>query len=166
MISASGTFAGAAKGSFAADKAIRALYLMSRHSTRPKRSSRVAGSARNSVVSSAVALIDKMTATLEGQICTASQYIAPPSAPIKMPMRGANCPVTRTGSPSEYCAWPQRSRPFALETARRRQRGAQIMTGIRGFVGRHLFRRADSNDAPAVVAALGPQVHDPVGRLD
>ena len=72
MINASGTFAGTAKGSLAADRAISALNLMSRHNTRLK-SSRVAGSARKSVVSTAVAAIDKITATLEGQICAASQ---------------------------------------------------------------------------------------------
>jgi hypothetical protein len=74
MINAGGAFAGTVKGSFAADKAIRALYLISRHSTRLTTSSRVAGNAlRISVVSRAVAAIDRIIATLEGQICAASQ---------------------------------------------------------------------------------------------
>src|ERR1700677_3419474 len=79
---------------------------------------------------------------------------------MSIPINGANGPVTRT--------WyrPGGSCPFALETARRCQRGAQIMTGIRSFVGRHLFGWAAGNDAPAVIAALGPQVHHPVRGLD
>src|ERR1700727_3761604 len=84
---------------------------------------------------------------------------------MSMPTSGANGPVTRTAS------LPPRDRPkgscaFALETARRCQRGAQIMTGIRSFVGRHLFGCADGNDASAVIAALGPQLHHPIRGLD
>src|ERR1700723_4018279 len=86
--------------------------------------------------------------------------MAPPAAPMSNPINGASGPVTRTWyRPGGSCA-------FALETARRCQRGAQIMTGIRGFVGRHLFGCADGNDTSAVIAALGPQVHHPVRGLD
>ena len=74
MINAGGTLAGTGKGSFAADKAIRALYLISRYSTRLNTSSRVAGNAlRIPVLSMAVAATDRIIATLEGQNCAASQ---------------------------------------------------------------------------------------------
>src|SRR5580692_2422869 len=74
MINPSAKFAGTAKGSLAADNDMSALYLISRQNTRLNRSMRVAGDVlENLVVSSAVAVMDNITATFAGQICTPSQ---------------------------------------------------------------------------------------------
>src|ERR1700684_829912 len=82
--------------------------------------------------------------------------MAPPKVPISAPMSGANGPVTRTVL----------SCPFTFEATRRCQRGTQIVSRVGSFVRRDLFRRTDCDDAPAVVAAFGTQIHDPIGSLD
>ena len=43
---------------------------------------------------------------------------------------------------------------------------AQHPAGVGMLVGGHLLGRADGDDAAAGLAALGPEVDDPVGRLD
>ncbi len=74
MIKPSATFAGTAKGSLAADSDMSALYLISRQNTQLNRSMRLGGDVlRSSVVSSAVAVMDNITATFAGQICAPSQ---------------------------------------------------------------------------------------------
>ena len=53
-----------------------------------------------------------------------------------------------------------------LVALRRRQQGRQGSAGVGIRTGGQLLRRAARHNPPAAVAALGPQVDDPVGRLD
>src|SRR5690606_2009195 len=47
-----------------------------------------------------------------------------------------------------------------------RQVGCEKSASVAALGTRHLFRRALGNDLPPTIAALRPQIHDPVGRLD
>src|SRR5271155_2665473 len=58
------------------------------------------------------------------------------------------------------------SRPLALDPERRRQFGPQIAPGVGGLVLRDLFGSTDGDDTAALVAALGPEIYDPIRGLD
>jgi hypothetical protein len=74
MINPSGTFGGTANGSLAADKAMSALYLMSRQNRRTPKSKRDGGNAlAEPALSQVVRAMHRMTATLEGQTCALNQ---------------------------------------------------------------------------------------------
>jgi hypothetical protein len=74
MINPSATFAGATNGSWAADRAMSALYLMSRQKRREAKSKRLAGKTLCvPAASQAVRAMDRITATLDGQICALNQ---------------------------------------------------------------------------------------------